>query len=55
MPWRSVRIGWPATSMWPIRKNLTCSTGPPLSFSMIGHALGPWIWKRQTSRVTGLP
>ena len=29
--------------MW---KNFTCSTGPPASFSMICHALGPWIWNR---------
>ena len=39
-------------SMW---KNLSFSTGPPLSFSMIGQAFGPWIWKRQEMRFTGLP
>jgi len=36
-------------------KNFSCSSGPPLSFSMIAQALGPWIWKRHTERVTGLP
>ena len=38
-----------------MRKNLSCSSGPPLSFSITGHAFGPWIWKRQTLRVTALP
>ena len=38
-----------------IRKNFSCSSVPPLSFSMIGQALGPWIWKRHRSRVTALP
>jgi hypothetical protein len=38
-----------------IRKNFSCSSSPPLSFSMIGQALGPWIWKRHRSRVTALP
>ena len=38
-----------------MRKNLSCSSGPPLSFSITGQAFGPWIWKRQTLRVTALP
>ena len=38
-----------------IRKNLTSSSGPPLTFSRTCHALGPWTWKRQTFRVTDLP
>ncbi len=39
----------------PIRKNLTSSIGPPLTFSRTCHAFGPWTWNRQSFRVTGLP
>ena len=55
MPWRSVRTVRPAMVIVDILKNLSCSTGPPLSFSMTAQAFGPWIWKRQQVRVTGLP
>ena len=55
MPWRSVRTRWPATFISAMRKNLSCSTGPPLTFSMTCQALGPWIWNRQYLRLTALP
>jgi len=42
-------------SNFAMRKNFSCSTGPPLSFSMTSHARGPWIWNRHTSRLTALP
>jgi hypothetical protein len=38
--------------MW---KNLRSGTFLPFSFSMIGHAFGPWIWKRYEMRLTALP
>ena len=38
-----------------MRKNFSCSTGPPLTFSITCQAFGPWIWKRQYLRVTALP
>ena len=47
MPWRNVRTRSPATFMCAIRKNFSCSTGPPLTRSITGQAFGPWIWKRQ--------
>ena len=46
MPWRSVRTFSPAIVSSPMWKNRTFSSGPPLSFSMICHAFGPWIWNR---------
>ena len=46
MPWRSVRTVVPSIVMVDMLKNFSCSSGPPLSFSMTGHAFGPWIWKR---------
>ena len=55
MPCRRVRTRWPATFISAMRKNLSCSTGPPLTFSITGQAFGPWIWKRQYLRVTALP
>jgi hypothetical protein len=55
MPWRRVRTFSPAIVISPMRKNFTCSIGPPFSFSMICQAFGPWIWKRQYLRVTGWP
>ena len=55
MPCRRVRTVSPPMFMVLIRKNFSCSSVPPLSFSMIGQALGPWIWKRHRSRVTALP
>ena len=55
MPCRSVRTFSPATFIQPMRKNRTCSIGSPLSFSITAHAFGPWIWNRQTLRVTALP
>ena len=55
IPWRSVRTCCPATFIVLIRKNLTSSSGPPFTFSRTGHAFGPWIWKRQSLRVTCLP
>ena len=55
MPWRSVRTVLPAIFIVDMLKNFSCSSGPPLSFSMMAQALGPWIWKRHTERVTGLP
>jgi hypothetical protein len=36
-------------------KNLSFSSGPPLSFSITSQAFGPWIWKRHEMRLTGLP
>jgi hypothetical protein len=38
-----------------MRKNLTCSTVSPASFSMIGQAFGPWIWKRCAARWKRMP
>ena len=46
MPWRSVRTRSPAIVISPMWKKRTFSSSPPLSFSMICHAFGPWIWKR---------
>ena len=50
MPWRSVRTCCPATFITPMRKNLTSSIGPPLTFSSTCHAFGPCTWNRQTFR-----
>ena len=55
MPWRSVRTRSPPTFISAMRKNLSCSTGPPFTFSITCQAFGPWIWKRQYLRVTALP
>ncbi len=55
MPWRSVRTFCEPTFISPMRKNLTCSSGPPWTFSITCQAFGPWIWKRHTLRVTCLP
>ena len=55
MPWRSVRTVRPATFIVAMRKNFSCSTGPPLTASMTCQAFGPWIWKRQYARVTAWP
>ena len=46
MPWRSVRTVVPSMVMVDMLKNFSCSSGPPLSFSMTDHAFGPWIWNR---------
>ena len=55
MPWRSVRTVLPAIFISLMLKNLSCSSGPPLSFSITFQACGPWIWKRHEMRLTGLP
>ena len=36
-------------------KNFSCSSGPPLTFSITSQARGPWIWKRHSCRDTALP
>ena len=55
MPCRRVRTRSPPMVISAIRKNFSCSTVSPWSFSITCHALGPWIWNRQTSRDTALP
>jgi hypothetical protein len=55
MPCRRVRTFSPPMFIQPMRKNLTCSSGSPFSFSITCHAFGPWIWNRHSLRVTALP
>ena len=55
MPWRSVRTVLSPIFMVLMLKNLSLSSGSPLSFSITFQACGPWIWKRHEMRLTGLP
>src|SRR5689334_3211075 len=55
MPWRNVRTFVPPILIEDMWKNLRSGTFFLFSFSMIGHAFGPWIWKRYEMRLTALP